>query len=226
MVQCALERHLCGTTQKIKQILEGISSVIFPNSVRFLSGEPKTRRRVFFRSSYKVYPRKYGVVGLVGYAQPRIMRLCSLYIHCIIFLCFVGDTTRYTECVVPSSHIYLLNMSSVDYYFVSFTLIISSWLISKQRVWLPAQIFLTPQFCTLQTETSCSNRSLTHLSAVKILYSVCVLYFSGRKRGWEHTRSKGAIPGCPITCLVGCHLSYYSSGTYLIPFVYHNKNSC
>jgi len=29
------------------------------------------------------------------------------------------------------------------------------------------QTFLTPQFCTLQTEISCSNRSLTHLTAIK-----------------------------------------------------------
>ena len=97
----------------------------------------------------------------------------------------------------------LLNMSSVDYYFVSFSLIISSWLISKQWVCLPAQTFLIPQFCTLQTEvllfystyhadvvrlcvligtsmnqfctlqtkTFCSNRLLTHLTAIKDLTS-------------------------------------------------------
>ena len=94
MVQCALEHHLCY----VKQNPGRISSVIFPNNLfRFLSGEPKTRPQVFFRSSYKVHRRKYGVVGFVGYAQPRIMRLCSLYIHRIIFLCLVGDTTRYTE---------------------------------------------------------------------------------------------------------------------------------
>jgi len=34
-----------------------------------------------------------------------------------------------------------------------FSLIIIFWLISKQWVCLPAQTFLTPQFCTLQTET-------------------------------------------------------------------------
>jgi len=45
----------------------------------------------------------------------------------------------------------LLNM---DYYFVSFSLIIIFWLISKQWVCLPAQTFLTPQFCTLQTEVN------------------------------------------------------------------------
>jgi len=65
----------------------------------------------------------------------------------------------------------LLNMSSVDYYFVSFSLIISSWLISKQWVCLPAQTFLIPQFCTLQTKTFCSNRLLTHLTAIKDLTS-------------------------------------------------------
>jgi len=117
-------------------------------------------RRTQDASSGKVHHRKYGVVGFVCYAQLRIMRLCSLYIHRIIFLCLVGDTTRYTVYIVP----------------------------------FPAYI----------------------------LYSVCVRYFSGRKR---NTRNKGAIPGCPITCLVGCHLSYYSSGTNLITFVYHNKNS-
>ena len=48
----------------------------------------------------------------------------------------------------------VLNMSSVDYYFVSLSLIIIFWLISKQWVCLPAQIFLTPQFCALQTEVN------------------------------------------------------------------------
>ena len=45
--------------------------------------------------------------------------------------------------------------------------LIRFWLINKQWVCLPAQTFLTPQFCTLQTETSCSNRSLIHLTAIK-----------------------------------------------------------
>jgi len=51
------------------------------------------------------------------------------------------------------------------------SLIISFWLISKRWVCLPAETFLTPQFCTLQTETSCSNRSLIHLTAIK--WSCC-----------------------------------------------------
>jgi len=48
----------------------------------------------------------------------------------------------------------VLNMSSVDYYFISFSLIIIFWLISKQWVCLPVQTFLTLQFCILQTEVN------------------------------------------------------------------------
>jgi len=38
------------------------------------------------------------------------------------------------------------------------------------------QTFLTPQFCTLQTETLCSNRLLVHLTAIKHTSSITFLF--------------------------------------------------
>jgi len=45
---------------------------------------------------------------------------------------------------------------------------------SKQWICLPVQTFLIPQFCTLQTETSCSNRSKFFDWLLNYLYSFTI----------------------------------------------------
>ena len=57
--------------------------------------------------------------------------------------------------------VFMLNMSSVDYYFVSFfSLLVSDWLVSNEYI---TQTFLPPQFCTLQTEDKTFYYSILYI---------------------------------------------------------------
>lgn len=86
-----------------------LSSPIISSGFCFLSGERKTAQDTplslcssfFFIFTHTVRLEKYGVAGFVIYPRLRIMRLCGLYIYPIISLCSVGDTIRYTKCIVP-----------------------------------------------------------------------------------------------------------------------------
>ena len=110
------------------------------------------------------------------------------------------------------------------------SLIIRSWLISKRWVCLPAQTFLTPQFCTLQTETSCSNRSLIHLTAIKdaCMDYIAVFLHDKSDRCWQGWISLRAtwywnIQGSSVTdhSSKSDRHELSRSRAHSIPFVHH-----